>query len=53
MLPCTVIVQELGSGQTEIAAIDPRAAMERAGNPALAAIAAEVADPLARVVGSA
>ena len=53
MLPCNVIVQELGSGQTEIAAIDPRAAMERVGNPALGAIAAEVADRLRRVVESA
>jgi uncharacterized protein (DUF302 family) len=53
MLPCNVIVQELGSGQTEIAAIDPRAAMERVGNPALGAIAAEVADRLTRVVESA
>jgi len=44
MLPCNVIVQELGSGQTEIAAIDPRAAMERLGNPALVTIAAEVVD---------
>jgi uncharacterized protein (DUF302 family) len=52
MLPCNVIVQELGSGQTEIAAIDPRAAMERVGNPALRAIAAEVADRLTRVVKS-
>jgi uncharacterized protein (DUF302 family) len=53
MLPCNVIVQELGSGQTEIAAIDPRAAMERVGNPALGAIAAEVAEKLTRVVESA
>jgi uncharacterized protein (DUF302 family) len=53
MLPCNVTVQELGSGQTEIAAIDPRAAMERVGNPALVAIAAEVADRLTRVVESA
>ena len=53
MLPCNVIVQELGSGQTEIAAIDPRAAMERVGNLALGAIAAEVADRLRRVVESA
>jgi uncharacterized protein (DUF302 family) len=53
MLPCNVIVQELGSRQTQIAAIDPRAAMERVGNPALGAIAAEVADRLTRVVESA
>jgi hypothetical protein len=35
------------------AAIDPRAAMERVGNPVLGAIAAEVADRQTRVVESA
>jgi len=39
MLPCNVIVQEVGPERVEIAAIDPRAAMERVGNPALVAIA--------------
>jgi uncharacterized protein (DUF302 family) len=53
MLPCNVIVQEIGAGRTEIAAIDPRAAMERVGNPALDSIAGEVADRLKRVVESA
>ena len=50
MLPCNVIIQETNSGQTEIAAIDPRAAMERVGNPALGAIASEVASRLKRVI---
>ena len=50
MLPCNVIVQETNSGQTEIAAIDPRAAMGRVGNPALGAIASEVASRLKRVI---
>jgi uncharacterized protein (DUF302 family) len=50
MLPCNVIVQEAGEGKTEIAAIDPRAAMERVGNPALAEIAGEVAERLGRVL---
>lgn len=53
MLPCNVIVQEKAPGQTEIAAIDPRAAMERLGNPALAEIATEVAGRLERVVTAA
>lgn len=53
MLPCNVIVQETGVGQTEIAAIDPRAAMERVGNPALGAIADEVASRLRRAVETA
>jgi len=50
MLPCKVIIQETNSGQTEIAAIDPRAAMERVGNPALGATAREVASRLKRVI---
>jgi uncharacterized protein (DUF302 family) len=52
MLPCNVIVQETGAGKIEVAAIDPRAAMERVGNPALADLAREVADKLARVVST-
>ena len=39
MLPCNVVVQEVDGGKTEVAAIDPRAAMEWAGNPALAEMA--------------
>jgi len=53
MLPCNVIVQETGPGKSEIAAIDPRAAMERVGNPALAEIAQDVAGRLERVVAAA
>jgi uncharacterized protein (DUF302 family) len=52
MLPCNVIVQEADAGRTEIAAIDPRAAMERVGNPALAEIAKDVAARLERVVAA-
>ena len=50
MLPCNVIVQDAGAGKTEGAAIDPRAAMERIGNPALSELAGEVAQRLARVL---
>jgi uncharacterized protein (DUF302 family) len=50
MLPCNVIVQQAGEGKTEVAAIDPRAAMERVGNPALAELAQEVAQRLGRVL---
>jgi len=50
MLPCNVIVQELGSGRVEVAAIDPSASMKTIGNPALTAIAAEVAARLERVI---
>jgi uncharacterized protein (DUF302 family) len=51
-LPCNVIVQEAGAGKIEVASIDPRAAMERVGNPALADVAREVADRLARVISA-
>jgi uncharacterized protein (DUF302 family) len=50
MLPCNVIVQALENGRAEIAAIDPRAAMERTESPALAALATEVAERLTRAV---
>jgi hypothetical protein len=51
--PCNVIVREIATGETEIAAVDPRAAMERVGNPSLSAVAGEVADRLNRVVEAA
>jgi len=50
MLPCNVIIQDHGTGRVEVAAINPRASMEAIGNPALAAIAAEVAAKLERVI---
>jgi uncharacterized protein (DUF302 family) len=52
MLPCNVIVQEVGAGEIEVASIDPRAAMDRVGNPALADVAHEVADRLTRVISA-
>jgi len=36
----------------DVAAIDPRVAMKAVGNPALAEIAAEVAERLSRVVSA-
>jgi uncharacterized protein (DUF302 family) len=50
MLPCNVVVQELESGEIEVSAIDPAAAMQAVGNPALEEIAGEVRDRLARVI---
>ena len=35
MLPCNVVVQEIGSNQTEVAAIDPVASMQAVENPRL------------------
>jgi len=36
LLPCNVIVRETGTGDVEVASIDPVASLERTGNPALA-----------------
>ena len=52
MLPCNVIVQDLGDGHIEVAAVNPLVAMEKVGNPALAAIAVDVAGKLERAVAS-
>ena len=46
MLPCNVIVQELGPDQIEVAAIDPVASMQAIGNAALAEKAQAVAQKL-------
>ncbi len=42
MLPCNVIVQDVGGGKIEVAAINPSEAMARVGNPKLVALAAQV-----------
>lgn len=51
LLPCNVIVRETADGKVEVASVDPVVAMERTGNPALAATAEEVRRRLAIVVG--
>ena len=50
MLPCNVVVQELDSGHTEVAAIDPVASMQAVDNPRLKEKAAEVGAALRRAV---
>ena len=50
MLPCNVIVQDLGNGQVEVAAIDPAASMERIGKPELTELAATVRGKLQSVI---
>lgn len=46
MLPCNVIVQDVGHGRTEVAAIDPLASMQAIPNDALKGKAAAVGEKL-------
>ncbi len=50
MLPCNVVVQELGNNEVEIAAVDPIASMQAVENPALAGIAQEIQAKLKNVI---
>ncbi|TCT12428.1 uncharacterized protein (DUF302 family) [Tepidamorphus gemmatus] len=50
MLPCNVIVQDIGGGQVEVAAIDPVASMQAVANPALREPATRVQAMLKKVV---
>ena len=50
MLPCNVVVQEISSNETEIAAIDPVASMQAVDNPRLMQAARRVQELLRRVV---
>ena len=46
MLPCNVVVQDVGSGRTEVSAIDPVASMQAIDNPELKEKAGMVAEKL-------
>lgn len=46
MLPCNVVVQDVGNGRTEISAIDPVASMQAIDNSELKIKAGEVAEKL-------
>ena len=50
MLPCNVVVQEIGKGMVEVSAVDPVASMMAVKNPKLSSIAGEVRDLLKQVV---
>lgn len=50
MLPCNVIVQDIGSGKTEVAAIDPVASMQAIDNPQLKDAATKVQAKLRLVI---
>lgn len=52
MLPCNVVVRAVGEDEYEVAAVDPVASMQAIENAALAPVAVEVRDRLARVVAA-
>lgn len=52
MLPCNVVVQDVGGGKTEIAAIDPVASMQAIDNPRLKAAAELVRAKLKTVIAA-
>jgi uncharacterized protein (DUF302 family) len=50
MLPCNVVVQEVGDGKVEVAAVDPLASMAAIDNPKLQAVADGVGEKLQKVI---
>jgi uncharacterized protein (DUF302 family) len=50
LLPCNLIVRETPDRRVEVASVDPVAAMERTGNPALRSTAEKVRRLLSEVV---
>lgn len=52
MLPCNVVVQDVGDGRTEVAAINPAASMQAIDNPSLKQAALRVQEKLKRVIGT-
>lgn len=52
MLPCNVVVQDLGGGRTEIAAIDPIASMQAIDNTRLKDAAQRVQAKLKKVIAN-
>jgi uncharacterized protein (DUF302 family) len=52
MLPCNVVVQDVGGGKTEVAAIDPVASMQAIDNPKLREAATRVQTMLKQVIES-
>lgn len=52
MLPCNVVVQEVSDEQTEVAAIDPVAAMKAVDNPKVAEVAEQVRLKLRDVINN-
>lgn len=52
LLPCNVILQEIGKNKIEVAAVDPVVSMMAVGKDSLSGIANEIKDKLERVIGS-
>ena len=52
MLPCNVILRDVGGGQTEVSAVDPVASMSAIDNDALGAVAMEVRQRLQDVIAT-
>lgn len=50
MLPCNVIVQEMGNGEIEIAAVNPIESMKAIQNQDLGTVATQVTEMLKRVI---
>ena len=50
LMPCNVVVQDLGDGRVEVAAVDPAVSMRAVDNPELAALAGEVRGKLQAVI---
>ncbi len=50
MLPCNVIVQELDSGDIEVAAVNPMASMQAVQNKDLKVIAEEITEKLKSII---
>ena len=50
LLPCNVVVQDRGNGETEVAAIDPVASMQAIDNAQLTEAANEVRERLTKVI---
>jgi len=50
MLPCNVIVQEIGQNEIEVSAVNPIESMKAIENPELGAVAIQVTEMLKRVI---
>lgn len=50
MLPCNVILRDIGNGRVEVSAVDPAASMQAIENPQLGRIASEVRGMLKEVI---